>query len=90
MNRAGISEGTFVICVPYFMARSNWQHEDVVVVERRRGQIIERTVKRLRLIERGAELWPESDDPRFQQPVFIAQTADCTKMTGPKLKLLGW
>lgn len=89
MNRAGVVEGSFVVCVPYFLARREWITEDMVVVERRRGQIVERTVKRLRLVPEGAELWPESDDPRYQAPVFIAPNGSLHEDDGTSVEIVG-
>jgi SOS-response transcriptional repressor LexA len=72
MDKAGFQTGDYAICVNYFDARSDFQSEDVVVVERKNGQSIERTIKRLRVVQDGFELWPESSDPRFQQPIYVA------------------
>lgn len=46
---------------------------DLVVVERKRGQegIFEMTAKRLRRRGSGLELWPESTDQRYQEPLRI-------------------
>lgn len=64
VNKLRIFDGDYVICVPYWVARSGAVDGDVVAVERRRGPQVERTVKRLRLVDDGFELHPESDDPR--------------------------
>lgn len=45
---------------------------DLVIVERRRAQegLLEVTAKRVRIaVGGGIELWPESDDPRWQTPL---------------------
>lgn len=48
---------------------------DLVVVERRRegGHLVETTAKRVR--QRGAkrELWPDSDDPQWQEPISYGE-----------------
>ncbi len=51
---------------------------DLVVVERRREQegLIEVTAKRLRITKAGPELWPESDDPRYQSPLPLGAGKD--------------
>ena len=72
MDKAGFQTGDYAVCVNYFDARTGFQSDDVVVVERRNGQSVERTIKRLKLVEDGFELWPESTDPRFQQPIYVA------------------
>jgi len=50
-------------------------HEgDYVVVERRKegGALLETTVKRLRRTGEKVELWPDSDDPRYKDPIIIS------------------
>ena len=59
-------DGEVVICVPYFMVRSALSDGDLVHVERRRGELVEGTVKRLRLTPAGPILEACSDDPRHQ------------------------
>lgn len=71
MNRKRIHNGDFVVCVPYFEARSVITDGDIVVVERRRGHLTERTVKQVERIADGWELWPRSTDPAHQEPIFI-------------------
>ncbi len=46
---------------------------DMVIFERARegGQLIETTAKRVRRRGPMLELWPESDDPRWQDPLRI-------------------
>lgn len=48
---------------------------DLVVVERRKAQegLREVTAKRIRILAHRVELWPESDDPRWQEPI-VAET----------------
>lgn len=62
-----IFDGDYVVCVPYWLARSKPVSDDIVVVERRRGPTIERTVKRLKVVDGGFDLCPESDDPRHEK-----------------------
>lgn len=64
-----IPDGYFAVCVPYWEARSGLQSEDLVVVERRRGGLVEGTIKRLRRQDGHWELHPESHDPRYQSPI---------------------
>ncbi|HZG69199.1 MAG TPA: LexA family transcriptional regulator [Herpetosiphonaceae bacterium] len=45
---------------------------DWVVVERTRGEMRETTVKQVRHNGRGWELWPDSTDPRYQEPIIMA------------------
>lgn len=89
MDRAGILDGDFVICVPYGLARSAPGDKDIVVVERRRGPTLERTVKRLRLTADGCELWPESTDPRFQTPIRVARNGEMHEDDGTTVEIVG-
>ena len=80
MNKARFYNGDFVICVPYFMARSEITHDDFVVVERRRGNTIERTIKQVEVSPNGCTLHPRSDDPRFKPIPCIGPEADGTEV----------
>jgi transcriptional regulator with XRE-family HTH domain len=59
--------GTIVICVDIVAAGVELRDGDLVWVERKRGSLVEATIKRLRKGKSGPELWPESDDPQFQE-----------------------
>jgi SOS-response transcriptional repressor LexA len=72
MDRAKILDGDYVICVPYFMARAALTDGDVVVVERRRGGLYERTCKVVELRPgEGVALASRSSDPRHADPLLI-------------------
>lgn len=71
-----IPDGAFAICVSYWEARSGIQAGDLVHVERRRGDLVEATVKRVRENYDGYELWPESNDPQHQNPVALNEHDD--------------
>ncbi len=66
-------EGDYLRCVSLKKTGISAQSGDLVVVERRRAQEgqIETTAKRLRKKEQIIELWPESDDPRWNAPFVI-------------------
>ena len=51
---------------------------DLVVVQRTRfsGQIVETTAKRLRIRRDSMELWPESSDERWQEPIPYGGAAE--------------
>lgn len=50
---------------------------DLVVLVRRRGQLLERSVKELRVDGQGRlQAWPRSTNPRWQTPVDFAQDLD--------------
>lgn len=79
MDLAKIFDGDFVVCVEYWMARQAPTDGDIVVVCRRRGPLVERTVKQVAVANGAMRLIPRSSDPRFQEAVTIAadgQTED--------------
>lgn len=84
-----IFDGDYVVCVPYFDARRWPTQDDVVVVERKRGQTIERTVKQLVLTATGCELWPRSTDPRFQSPIIVNREGEATEDDGTTVEIIG-
>lgn len=84
-----IFDGDYVVCVPYFDARRWPTQDDVVVVERKRGQTIERTVKQLALTPTGCELWPRSTDPRFQAPIVVNREGEATEDDGTTVEIIG-
>lgn len=84
-----IFDGDYVICVPYFDARRWPTQDDVVVVERRRGHTIERTVKQLVVTPNGCELWPRSSDPRFQSPLQVNRQGEGTEDDGTTVEIVG-
>lgn len=71
MDKAKILDGDYVICVPYFDARASLTDGDIVVVERRRAGLYERTCKRLELRPEGvAALISQSSDPKNAEPLL--------------------
>lgn len=70
MNRE-IPDGWFAVCVRYWDVRVGLQDGDLVVVERRRGGLVEGTMKWLRRRNGKWGLHPDSDDPRYQSPVLL-------------------
>jgi transcriptional regulator with XRE-family HTH domain len=64
-------DGSIIVCVDIMAAGIEVRNNDLVVVERRRGSIVETTVKRLRKGKGGLELWPESDDPAHQEKLTL-------------------
>lgn len=89
MDKARIFDGDFVICVPYWHARTAPTTGDLVVVERRRGPVFERTVKELQVADGGFELWPRSTDPRFQQPIKVPKNHDLLEEDGTTIEIVG-
>ncbi len=72
LNRIAWS-GDLILCVDYLEAGIEIKSGDLAVVERTRdgGHTIERTAKRIIRRNGQIELQPESDDPRFQEPVIF-------------------
>lgn len=71
MTERQIYDGDYVICVPYWIARETPQTGDIVVVERRRGQLMERTCKELAVERDRFLLWSRTDDPRYASPIVV-------------------
>ena len=70
MNKVA-REGTFVICTRYDSGLKRIKHDKIVHVERERFGEIEWTLKRLKWDGGDAYLWPESDDPDYQEPIEV-------------------
>lgn len=71
MVKAGFHDGDYVVCVPYWEARTDVVDKDIVLVERRSGHLRETTLKRLRVSRTELKLVAESDDPAFKEPLFV-------------------
>lgn len=48
------------------------KHNDIVVCQREDGGLCEYTLKRVIRTDRGYRLDPDSDDPRWQEPVWLS------------------
>lgn len=71
------ADGSVVTCVDVQESGIDVRPGDLVWVERRRGGLVESTVKRLRKGTNGLELWPESNDPLHQEKLSVgAREAD--------------
>lgn len=77
LNRIA-QNGDLILCVDYGLAGFEIASGDLVVVERSRdgGHTLERTAKRIFRHEEQIELRPESNDPRFQEPVIFDEHSD--------------
>lgn len=71
MNLAKILDGDYVICVPYFMARASLSDGDIVIVERRRAGLYERTCKQLETRPAEVALCSRSTNPKFSDPIIV-------------------
>lgn len=66
------ADGAILACVDIYEAGIDVRDGDLVCVERRRGSLIETTVKRVKKNNKNIELWPESNDPAHQQKIQVA------------------
>ena len=89
MDKARIFDGDYVICVPYWIARAAPTPGDLVVVERKRGTMFERTLKELQMNENEFELWPRSTDARFQTPIRVKRNHDLIENDGTTVEIVG-
>lgn len=66
-------DGDYLACVDARVTRYQPRDEELVIVERRRdgGGLIERTAKKFKRAGEVFELWPDSDDPRWQEPIVV-------------------
>lgn len=65
MDQARILDGDYIICVNYFDARSDLRDGDIVVIERKQGTKVERSVKQVQANGKEVHFCPRSSDPRF-------------------------
>lgn len=74
LNRVAI-DGDILACVNAVAARYRPHEDDLVIVEMRRnaGLLRQRTAKRYMKQSTHVELWPDSDDARWQTPIIIPQ-----------------
>lgn len=74
LNRVAI-DGDILACVNAIAARYRPREDDLVIVEMRRnaGLLRQRTAKRYMKQSTHIELWPDSDDPKWQTPIIIPQ-----------------
>jgi SOS-response transcriptional repressor LexA len=71
MNKV-VRPGVFVVVADWTDNGSDISEDDLVVVRRERAHTYEVTLKRVKKGEKAWELWPESDDPRHQEPIRLA------------------
>lgn len=68
-------DGDYIRCIDLRKHPVNWLDGDFVVVERRRGGMVETTAKRAVRTPEGLELRPDSDDPEWQTPLLVPNEA---------------
>lgn len=71
-------DGDILVCVDLIQSMLPVEENDLVIVERTRygGAMLERTAKRVRRTMSGFELWPDSTDPDFQEPIPMSSGDD--------------
>jgi len=90
LNRIA-QDGDFILCVDFGQAGIELKSGDLVVVERSRdgGHTLERTAKRIFRHDDEIELRPESNDPRFQEPVVYNEHSEEASEVRVLAKILG-
>jgi hypothetical protein len=80
-------EGQILRCVTLDGYRRDLADNQLVIAERFRGDLRERTAKRWKMSKGRLELWPDSDDPRWQEPLIVdPETGDAD---GDLVKIFG-
>lgn len=76
LNRIAL-DGDILACVNAVSIRYKPAEDDLVIVEmvRNAGLLRQRTAKRYMRQHTHVELWPDSDDPRWQKPIIIPHGA---------------
>lgn len=87
MNQMRMQGGDYVVCVPYFERRSEITDGDFVVVERRNGQLTERTLKIVRVMPDGYQLEPRSSEPGHK-PIFVPRNFE--PVDGIEVEIVGY
>lgn len=70
MNKVA-KPGVFVVVADWSDNGAELQDGDLVVVRRERDHTYEVTLKRAKMGRKAWELWPESDDPKHQEPLKL-------------------
>ena len=79
MEREAIYDGDYVVCVEYKIARGIAVDGDVVVAERRRGGLLERSCKYVARSENGdLILTARSNEPIFSDPIPLESLEEDT------------
>lgn len=73
------ADGDVLVCLD-LSAGFDVAQDDLVIVERRRAQegLREVSAKRIRRKHATIEFWPESTDPRWQEPLVIRENMEAT------------
>ncbi len=89
MDEARILDGDYVICIPYFEARTRITNGDNVVVERTRGTLKERSCKQIEITGTGYDLVSRSSDPRHKEVIAVPRIPSDAKVDGAMVEIVG-
>lgn len=78
MNKIGITDGTYLVCLDRHKYLAQPETGDYVIAQRTDGHgLYECTVKQLEILPDGSHyLWPRSDNPEHQAPIKIPPQSD--------------
>lgn len=88
MDAARIFDGDYVLAVAYFDARADIRDGDTVIVERKRGGTVERTVKIIKVVGKEVHFCPQSSDPRFK-PIVVKVNKHLREHDDTEVRILG-
>lgn len=71
MDERRFFDGDFAICAPHALARAAPTEGDLVIVERRRGGLVETSCREVVRRREGVEFWARSSDPRLATPLVL-------------------
>lgn len=76
-----IRDGEYAICVSWGDLGTDLKNGQFVHVERTRGGLQEVTIKKVVIVNGRVSLYPDSDDPRFQDPIELWHEDEDTEVT---------
>lgn len=90
MNEEGIVEGSFAITVEYWQVREAIQDKDIVVVERREGGKLERTIKKVAIMPGEIRLLACSTNPQWRGTfISIPRGGNRDNTEGTSIEVVG-
>lgn len=89
IEKLRIYDGDYIACVRYFFARKDLQSGDLVVVERRRGSLFERSVREIYCEQTHVELKLHSDNNRLQSIIRVPKSKELIEEDGTSINLVG-
>ena len=87
MDLAGIVDGSFIVTVPYWEARAVLTAGDIVLVERTKGGLVERTCKEVVAVGPHMELHPNSSSSQYK-PIKYPSNPDA-EVDGTVIEVVG-